>query len=273
MDISLTQLGRPNGTILTVMLSSDLLPSVLTFVTPSTSPGHQTWLASLALVHRSWRGPVSFALRQHPILTSLSRLLQFQDSLWDSDGSVSTIDRHQISPDYLEPLLPLASPIVSLILDFRPSALRSARSEKTYLLKTLSPSLRTIGLHDVQFSSQLSQPELTACVFDLIFSVPKLTTLSLSGSLAGLSGIWSALGVHGPLPSSAGPDELAPPTELREKDSNLNKRSKLRHLILSDGIGSNFMHISPRRPSWGPKLLGRGCLIRTSLLAAVNHDE
>ncbi|EGG07013.1 uncharacterized protein MELLADRAFT_106199 [Melampsora larici-populina 98AG31] len=265
MDISPTQLDRPNGTILSVMLSSDLLPNVLAFVTPATSTRHQTWLASLALVHRSWRGPVSFALRQHPILTSLSRLLQFQDSLWDSGNAVSSIDRHRRFPDHFEPLLPLASPIESLILDFKPSAL-------SYLLEILSPSLSTIGLHDVQFSSQLSQSELSSFVFDLIFSVPRLTTLNLSGSLAGISGIWAVLGIHPPLPSTARPDRTVSPA-LHEKTSNLNERSKLRHIILADGICSNFSHISPLRPSSGPTSCGRQRLIRTSLHAAGNHDE
>lgn len=301
MDILLTEPDRPNGTIPRVMLSSDLLPNVLAFVTPSTSIRHQTWLASLALVHRSWRGPVSFALRRHPILTSLSRLLQFQDSLWEFDRVASSTDRHERFPDHFEPILPLASSILSLILDFRPSALWSTQSRKSgidpytdsfgfvtqefrklqmckdhlyldptffsslknlsslhlsyikmsinsidYLLKTLSPSLRTIGLHDVQFSSQLSQSELTALVFDLVFSVPNLATLHLSGSLAGISGIWSILGVHSLSPSFAGPDWTVPPTTSHEKDSNLNNRSRLCHLILSDGVCSNFLHIAPR---------------------------
>lgn len=299
-----------------VVLSPDLLPYILAADIPPKSTRHQAWLASLALVHRTWRTSVTRAIRQHPIITSMSKMLHFQDSLWAVDhrtlspGSMLT----RRSCDYPhEVRVPLASLIHSLILDFRPSGANAypcraqgvphrphgqtwtpeARELKTlqmskelyldptffkslrtleslhlshiklsissfeFLVETVSPTLKVIGLHDVQFlnSSSISSVAATSLVFDSILLLPELTTLHLSGALAGVEGIWSVLS---PAVHRKGLDESSG-SLASNHHSRLNtrsvanqpevdhgvKRSKLNTLILSESRLSNSNQISP----------------------------
>ncbi|KAG0145924.1 hypothetical protein CROQUDRAFT_45111 [Cronartium quercuum f. sp. fusiforme G11] len=232
-------LQQSQAASLTVLLSIDLLPNILTFLAPPQSVQHQAWLASLALVHPSWRGPVSFVLRQHPIVTSVDRLLQFQDSLWELSNPDARNHTHDFGSSFRQQV-PLANAIHTLLIDFRPNAL-------SFLLKVTSSSLHTIGVHEVYFCSPTvsSKSDVISAVFDSIFSLPNLITLNLSGALAGIDGVWRFLGAPWTHSNFIKSEKDYRQSNANQEDVQLTKRSNLHHLILSDSACTPCLYISP----------------------------
>ncbi|MBW0497989.1 hypothetical protein O181_037704 [Austropuccinia psidii MF-1] len=195
--------SRSHSATQEVLTSIDIISNLLSNFIPPQSNHLQAWLASLALVHPTWSQAAYLALRRHPIISSVSQLLSFQDSLWaqnlpDQPPNTLLPSRKRCAPMlveeavlrklqsakelYLEPGFFSSLPhLKSLHLSFTKLSINNFK----FLLSNLARSLTELGLHNVYFVGAAD----SKVVFDVIFSVLHLTSLHLTGRLAGLDGI------------------------------------------------------------------------------------
>ncbi|KAG0140865.1 hypothetical protein CROQUDRAFT_327816 [Cronartium quercuum f. sp. fusiforme G11] len=117
----------------------------------------------------------------------------------------------------------------------------------SFLLKVTSSSLHTIGVHEVYFCSPTVsfKSDVISAVFDSIFSLPNLITLSLSGALAGIDGVWRFLGAPWTHSNFITSEKDYRQSNANQEDVQLTKRSNLHHLILSDSACTPCLYISP----------------------------
>ncbi|KAA1083357.1 hypothetical protein PGT21_011747 [Puccinia graminis f. sp. tritici] len=179
---------------LRAMTSADVVTSILESLIPPECRSSQAWLASLATVHPSWTQPVSLALRRHPILSSISQLLGFQDSL--VDHLMISLDSGAPGQDRPKPKIsPSACALRSLIINLAPT--QPTTDSSTHIAHIASQERLTRQLQlskemylDPGFFGSLSS------LRSMDLSMLKLSLTNFRFLLASLASSLAELGLH-----------------------------------------------------------------------------
>ncbi|KAA1108436.1 hypothetical protein PGT21_012861 [Puccinia graminis f. sp. tritici] len=179
---------------LRAMTSADVVTSILESLIPPECRSSQAWLASLATVHPSWTQPVSLALRRHPILSSISQLLGFQDSL--VHHLMISLDSSPPGQDRPKPKTsPSACALRSLIINLAPT--QPTTDSSTHIAHIASQERLT---RQLQLSKEMYlDPGFFGSLTNLRsmdLSMLKLSLTSFRFLLASLASSLTELGIH-----------------------------------------------------------------------------
>lgn len=129
------------------MTSVDLISNILTCLIPPDSSLTQAWFSSLSLVHPSWSQPVFFALHQHPIISSITQLLSFQDSFRIHLDRLGMIEEHMLDYDRHKKLLNK--------MGYSRTGVPSACAVRSMLINLYPTNIQSTGLLEMVFQEKL----------------------------------------------------------------------------------------------------------------------
>ncbi|KNZ49186.1 uncharacterized protein VP01_515g2 [Puccinia sorghi] len=134
-------------TVRHAITSVDVVSNIFAKCIPPATP-------SLALVHPSWLKSACLAVQRHPIISSITQLVSFQDSCRGAPPSArlhhagSTFQEIRILELYLDPgFFSSLSHLNTLQL----SMIKISKGKFSFLLSSLASSLIELGLHNIFF--------------------------------------------------------------------------------------------------------------------------